>query len=133
MKLIVALIRPERLEAVQEALDEPGVGLVGVSQAVDPREPCAQAFYRGLPVRLPRPRLRLEVVVVNEALVEWTKNAIARAGAVAHPDATGHGDLFVLPLDEHVRISRAPEDLPAPDEEEAAEPLPPLDLGRLRP
>lgn len=32
MKLIVAFIRPEKREAVQQALDEPGVGLVAVSQ-----------------------------------------------------------------------------------------------------
>ena len=133
MKLIVALIRPERLEAVQQALDEPGVGIVAVSQAVDAREPCAQAFYRGLPVRLPRPRLRLEVVVVNEALVEWAKAAIARAGAVAHPDRTDYGDILVMPLDEHVRVSRAPHGAPAPDEHEPVASEPPLELGRLRP
>ncbi|HUL79436.1 MAG TPA: P-II family nitrogen regulator [Vicinamibacteria bacterium] len=133
MKLIVAMIRPDKLEAVQEALDEPGVGLLAVSQAVDPREPCPRSFYRGLQVRLPRVRLRIEVVVVNEALVEWAKGAIARAGSSNDQDRLGAGDILVMPLDEHVRISRPAWDEAAPDDMEHGGALPPLELGRLRP
>ena len=132
MKLIVAVIRPEKLEAVQQALEEPGVGLVAVSQAVDPREPCPRSFYRGLPVRLPRPRLRIEVVVVNEALVGWTKGAIARAAASDERARLGDGDILVMPLDDHVRISKEACDEPEADDVEAGA-LPPLELGRLRP
>jgi nitrogen regulatory protein P-II 1 len=132
MKLIVAVIRPERLEAVQEALDEPGVGLVAVSQAVDPREPCPQSYYRGLPMRLPRPRLRIEVVVVNEALLGWAKGAIARASTSNERDSNGDGDILVMPLDEHVRISGQASYEPLADDVHAAA-LPPLQLGRLRP
>lgn len=131
MKLIVAVIRPEKLEAVQEALDEPGVGLVAVSQAVDPREPCPRSYYRGLPIRVPRPRLRIEIVVVNEALLGWAKGAIARASTSNERDRVGDGDILVMPLDDHVRISRQARDEPVADGVEAA--APPLQLGRLRP
>jgi nitrogen regulatory protein PII len=133
MKLIVATIRPEKLEAVQEALDEPGVSLLAVSQAVDPREPCQRAFYRGLEVRHPRARLRIEVVVMNEALVEWAISAIARSGSSCDRERRGDGDILVMPLNEHVRISDRAWDEPASDDVESAGALPPLALGRLRP
>jgi nitrogen regulatory protein PII len=132
MKLIVGFIRPEKLEAVQQALDEPGVGLVAVSHALDTREPCATSFYRGLPVRLPRARLRIEVVVVNEVLLGWATRAIARAGSSGERDRLGDGDILVMPLDDHVRISRQARDEETVDDVEADE-LPPLVLGRMRP
>jgi nitrogen regulatory protein PII len=132
MKLIVGFIRPEKLEAVQQALDEPGVGLVAVSQALDTREPCATSFYRGLPVRIPRARLRIEVVVVNEVLLGWATRAIARAGSSSESDRLGDGDILVMPLDDHVRISMQARDEETVDDVEADE-LPPLVLGRMRP
>ena len=133
MKVIVAFVRPEKMEALQEELDEPGVGLVAVSQAVDPREPCARSRYRGLAVRLPRPRLRVEVVVVNEALLGWAVDTIARAAASGDGERLGSGDILVMPLDDHIRIpDRAPLE-PALDDTEPAASRPPFDLGRLRP
>jgi len=132
MKLIIAMIRPEKLAAVQDALDEPGAYLVAVSEAVDLREPCSRGTYRGLPVRLPRPRLRLEVVVVNEAVLEWTVNAIARAGSTSDRERLGDGDILVMPLGEHVRISAKPLEEQPSDDAEYAGTLPPLHLGRYR-
>jgi nitrogen regulatory protein P-II 1 len=133
MKLLVAMIRPERLEAVQETLHEPGVCLLAVSWAADPREPCARERYRGLEVRLPRPRLRIEVVVVNEALVDWAVGAIARAGSSREPVLQGDGDILVIPVDDHVRISAQPREEPASDDMAPAGTSPPFDLRRLRP
>jgi len=107
MKLIVAIIRPEELEQIRAALDEPGVSLVCVNQAqlLDERAPRSTATYRGVEVRAPHPRLRLEVVVVNEALVSWVMDAIARA---ARGGGSGHVNdpkLFVVPLDEPAHTS----------------------------
>jgi nitrogen regulatory protein PII len=133
MKLLVAMIRPEMLEAVQEALDEPGVCLLAVSRAADPREPCARERYRGLEVRLPWPRLRIEVVVVNEALVDWAVNTIARAASSPDAARQGNGDILVMPVDDHVRISARPRKEPASDDVAPARTSPPFDLRRLRP
>lgn len=107
MKLIVAIIRPEELEGIRAALDEPGVSLACISQAqvIDGHAPRSTAIYRGVNVRVPHPRLRLEVVVVNEALVSRVLDAIIRIG---HRDDSGHvGDakVFVMPLDEPGYVS----------------------------
>ncbi len=112
MKLIVASIRPDRLEAVQASLDEPGVSLLSVIQAIDPRAPGQRESYRGLEVRLPQPRLRVEIVVVNEALVERTVDAVARAAAAGpgSRERTSDGDILVVPLERYQPIhDRAPE------------------------
>jgi hypothetical protein len=70
--------------------------------------------------------------VVNEALLGWAKGAIARASSSNERDRLGDGDILVMPLDEHVRISREACDAPVADDVQAAA-LPPLELGRLRP
>jgi len=65
MKLIVAIIRPEELDEIRVALDEPGVSLACISHAhvIDGHAPSSAAIYRGVTVQVPHPRLRLEVVV----------------------------------------------------------------------
>jgi nitrogen regulatory protein P-II 1 len=107
MKLIVAIIRPEELEQIRAALDEPGVSLACISQAqlIDERAPCSTATYRGVEIRVPRPRLRLEVVVANDALVSWTMDAIVRAARGGGSDDVNDPKLFVVPLDEPAHVS----------------------------
>ena len=65
MKLIVAIIRPEELDGIRAALEEPGVSLACISHAhvIDGHAPRSTAIYRGVTVQVPHPRLRLEVVV----------------------------------------------------------------------
>ena len=104
MKLIVGIIRPEKLEAIRLALDEPGVPLASISQVIDGNAPRSTTTYRGVGVGVPQPRLRLEVVVVNEALVQWAIEAIARAGSTVDARCRGDGSVFVMPLDECVPI-----------------------------
>ncbi len=98
MKLIVATIRPERLDAVQEALGEVQVFRLtaGDVQALVPQPDG--------PPRL-EPRVRLEIAV-NEPFVEPTIGALVRG---ARP---GDGHVMVLPLADVVRIrtgERGPE------------------------
>jgi nitrogen regulatory protein P-II 1 len=104
MKLIVAIIRPEKLEAIQGALGEPGVSLMSVTKVADTRMPGLTGTYRGGEVRVPQPRLRLEVVVVNDALVQWVIEAITHAGSTGDSRHLGDGNVFVVPLEECVRI-----------------------------
>jgi nitrogen regulatory protein P-II 2 len=104
MKLIVAIIRPERLEAVQQALNERDVYLMTVSDVRGcGRQRGYTEVYRSAEyqVRL-LPKLKLEIAV-NEAFVEATVEAIVHA-ARSEGGQIGDGKIFVLPLDDCVRI-----------------------------
>jgi len=106
MKMIIGIIRPERLEAVEEALrailDEGDHYRLTVDTVEGHgRQEGEVEIFRGQKVRSTRvPKTRL-TVCVNDAYVEKTVEAIvqgARSGAV------GDGKVFVVPLEEVIRI-----------------------------
>ena len=102
MKLIVGVVRPERLEAVKEALASVEVFRLTVADVL-----ALERMEPGGELTLAR-RARLEVAVTEE-FVEPTLHAIVRA---ARSDQPGAGDVFVLPLTDVVRIrtgERGPE------------------------
>jgi nitrogen regulatory protein P-II 2 len=102
MKLIVAIIRPERLEAVQEALGEKEVDLMTVSdvRGCGRQRGYTETFRGGrIPVRLVS-KVKLEIAV-NEQFVQPTVDAILEA---ARSDKIGDGKIFVLPLEQCYRI-----------------------------
>ena len=105
MKMIVAIIRPERLEAVQRALNEEDVYLMTVSDVRGcGRQKGGTEIYRGteFQIRL-LPKLKLEIAV-NEAFVEATVEAIVHAARTPETGQIGDGKIFVLSLDDCVRI-----------------------------
>ena len=105
MKMIVAIIRPERLEAVQAALNESDVYLMTVSDVRGcGRQRGYTEVYRGaeIEVRL-LPKVKLEIAV-NEAFVEATVEAIVHAARSGATGQIGDGKIFVLPLEDCVRI-----------------------------
>ena len=102
MKMIVAIIRPEKLEAVQNALSAKDVYLMTVSDVRGcGRQRGFTEQYRGnqVVIRL-LSKVKLEIAV-NDAYVEQTVQAIVGA---AHSGNIGDGKVFVLPLDEAYRI-----------------------------
>jgi nitrogen regulatory protein P-II 1 len=102
MKMIVAIIRPEKLEDVQAELAKFEVYLMTVSDVRGcGRQRGFKEQYRGSEgvVRL-LPKVKLEIAV-NDAFVQPTVNAIAKA---AHSGNVGDGKIFVLPLDDVLRI-----------------------------
>lgn len=126
MKLIVGIIRPERLEAVQRELaeakvfrltlsDVQGVALgaaagqgAGGSLAADAYAAGGSSEVASQPAVTRKVRLE---IAVNEEFVEPTVRAIARAARLDGGSA-GDGKVLVLPLDEAVRIrtgERGPE------------------------
>ncbi|HKB40137.1 MAG TPA: P-II family nitrogen regulator [Gemmataceae bacterium] len=108
MKLIIAIIRPEQLETVRAALHEPEACLLCASEVMgDGREPGFIEIYRGREVRVPRPKLRLEIAV-SDALVQGTVEAISRAASTGVPGHRGHGNVFVMQLDGCIRIPGGP-------------------------
>src|SRR5207244_7716773 len=105
MKMIVAIIRPERLEAVQAALNERDVYLMTVSDVRGcGRQRGYTEVYRGteFQIRL-LPKLKLEIAV-NDAFVEAAVEAIVHAARTPETGQVGDGKIFVLPLEDCVRI-----------------------------
>ena len=105
MKMIVAIIRPEKLEAVQQALHERNVYLMTVTDVRGcGRQRGFTEVYRGteFPVKL-LPKLKLEIAV-NDAFVEATVEAIVHTARVGQTGTIGDGKIFVLPLEDCIRI-----------------------------
>jgi nitrogen regulatory protein P-II 2 len=103
MKLIIAVISPDRLDAVREALPEPDAYIYYVNLVGDVREPI-QTSYRGGSYSEPRPRLRVEVIVVNEMLLDEVVGAVIDAASPENEGHVSNGNIFVLPLEEWIRI-----------------------------
>jgi nitrogen regulatory protein P-II 1 len=105
MKMIVAIIRPEQLEAVQKALNSRDVYLMTVSDVRGcGRQRGYTEVYRGseFVVRL-LPKIKLEIAV-NDAFVEAAVEAIVHSARSGETGQIGDGKIFVLPLDDCVRI-----------------------------
>jgi len=102
MKLIIAIIKPERLEAVRDALYKADVNLMTVTEVLGHgRQMGVTEVYRGVKEmgNLLR-KIRLEIAV-NENFVEPTINAIIKGGQTGE---VGDGKIFVLNLAECIRI-----------------------------
>lgn len=105
MKLIVALIRPEKLTAVREALAKAEVRIMTVT---DVRGCGVQGgrteVYRGQEVEIDLlPKVKIEIAV-NEVYVDPTIDAIVQSARTEATGAIGDGKIFVLPLDNCIRI-----------------------------
>jgi nitrogen regulatory protein P-II 2 len=105
VKLIVAIIRPEKLEDVQRALSEQDVYLMTITDV----RGCGQQkgyteVYRGTEVQIRLlPKVKLEIAV-NEAFVEPAMEAIIHAARTGETGNIGDGKIFVLSLEDAVRI-----------------------------
>jgi len=111
MRLIVAIIRPERLGAVLESLYRAEVrGLTVTRVQGHGGETEHVENYRGTTVKVDlQPKVRLEIGV-SDPFVEPTIQAIlesARTGEV------GDGKIFVLPVERVVRIRTGEENVAA--------------------
>ncbi|MFN8622545.1 MAG: P-II family nitrogen regulator [Chloroflexota bacterium] len=103
MKLIVAIIQPDKLDEVHQALIAAEIFRITVSRVTGHGQQEDPELYRGEEV-VPGliPKVRLEIVV-NEAFVEPTVNAIL--SAAKHGDGViGDGKIFIMPLEEVIRI-----------------------------
>ena len=108
MKLIVAIIRPDKLGEVLEALfraDVRGLTVAGVQGHGGEMEKVET--YRGVTVKMElHDKVRVEIGV-SEAFVERTVRAIlssARTGEV------GDGKVFILPVEKVYRIRTGEQD-----------------------
>lgn len=105
MKLIIAIIQPNKLEEVKAALTEVEVFRLTVMDCQGfGRQKGQTEVYRGheFTVNLLR-KVQLQIAV-NDEFVEPTVNAILKAGRTGEQGSIGDGKIFVLPMDDCVRI-----------------------------
>jgi len=102
MKKVEAIIKPFKLDDAKQALGEIGVQGLSVSEVKGfGRQKGHSELYRGAEYVVDfLPKIKLEVVVPDEA-VEKVTVALTRA---ARTGKIGDGKIFVLPVEESVRI-----------------------------
>ena len=102
MKLIIAIIKPFKLEEVKEALSSIGIEGMTVTEVKGfGRQKGHTEIYRGSEYTVDfLPKVKLEIAIGDE-LVGKTVDAITKA---AKTGKIGDGKIFVLPVEEVVRI-----------------------------
>jgi len=102
MKLIVAIIKPFKLEDVKEALSAAGIEGMTVTEVKGfGRQKGHTEIYRGSEYTVDfLPKVKVEVAVADEVAGKAI-DAIAKA---AKTGKIGDGKIFVVPLEEVVRI-----------------------------
>jgi nitrogen regulatory protein P-II 1 len=108
MKLVVAIIRPEKLNEVLEALYRAEVRGLTISRVRGHGgETEAVETYRGMTVKVElHDKVRIEIGV-SDPFVQPTVKAILSAGATGE---VGDGKVFVLPVEKVYRIRTGEED-----------------------
>jgi len=105
MKLIMAIIQPSRLEAVKTALTEVEVFRLTVVDCQGfGRQKGQTELYRGHEFKINLLRKVQLQIAVNEEFVEPAISAILKAGRSSEKGEIGDGKIFVLPLDDCIRI-----------------------------
>jgi len=102
MKKVEAIIRPEQLQSVQDALDELGVSGLTVSEVMGcGRQKGYTEQYRGSRANISLlPKLKVESVVAS-TLTDRVVDAIVGA---AYTGETGDGRVFVYDVEQAIRI-----------------------------
>ena len=102
MKLVKAIIKPFKLDEVRDALNEAGVQGITVSEVKGyGRQKGHTELYRGAEYVVDLlPKVKLELVVEDDR-VAGVVDAIARTASTGR---IGDGKIFVLPVEEAIRI-----------------------------
>ncbi|MCS6243299.1 MAG: P-II family nitrogen regulator [Opitutus sp.] len=102
MKLIISIIKPFKLEEVKEALSSIGIEGMTVTEVKGfGRQKGHTEIYRGSEYTVDfLPKVKIEIVVTDD-MVTKTIEAVVKA---AKTGKIGDGKVFVLPIEEAVRI-----------------------------
>jgi nitrogen regulatory protein P-II 2 len=102
MKLIVAYVRPEKLNAVKQELYKADIPKISVTNALGHgQQEGFSETYRGVEIEVSLlKKVRIEIAV-NEKFVQATIDAIVEG---AKTGEIGDGKIFVVPLEDCVRI-----------------------------
>ena len=105
MKLIIAIIQPSKLEDVKAALSEVEVLRLTIMDCQGfGRQKGQTEVYRGNEISVNLLRKVQLMIAVNDDFVEPTINAIIKGGRTGPTGEIGDGKIFVLPLDDCIRI-----------------------------
>ena len=102
MKLVTAIIKPFKLDEVREALSAIGVQGITVTEVKGfGRQKGHTELYRGAEYVVDfLPKVKLEIIAADEKVADVV-NAIEKA---AKTGRIGDGKIFVLPIEEVIRI-----------------------------
>jgi nitrogen regulatory protein P-II 2 len=102
MKMVMAIIKPFKLEEVRQALDDIGIEGLTVSEVKGyGRQKGHTEIYRGAEYDVNFvPKLKIEVAVPTEAV----DKVIEAISSTAKTGQIGDGKIFVTPIDRTVRI-----------------------------
>ena len=111
MKMIVAVIKPSRLDAVLDAVTEAGVSGLTVTEVRGyGRQKGKTEVYRGAEYEVKLlPKVRLEIAITDD-MVGRIVEALGRA---ANTGKIGDGKIFVTDLDTAIRIRTGDRDAAA--------------------
>jgi len=101
--MITAIIQPDKLDSVREALIDAGITRITVTRVSGHGRHQQQELYRGQAV-VPNliPKVRLDIAC-NDEFVKIACDAILRV-ARHGGGKIGDGKIFIMPLEECVRI-----------------------------
>jgi len=102
MKLVIAIIKPFKLEEVRDALTAIGVHGMTVTEVKGyGRQKGHMEIYRGAEYAVNfLPKVRLEVAVPSDL----AQKAVEAIGAAAKTGQIGDGKIFVAPIEQAFRI-----------------------------
>jgi nitrogen regulatory protein P-II 2 len=102
MKLVIAIIKPFKLEEVRDALTAIGVHGMTVTEVKGyGRQKGHMEIYRGAEYAVNfLPKVRLEIAVASDL----AQKAVEAIGAAAKTGQIGDGKIFVAPIEQAVRI-----------------------------
>ena len=109
MKMIVAIIRPEKLECVKKALEERGVTGMTVTEVKGRGEQKGiRLQFRGREVEVDLLQKTKVEVVVSDDKVEEVVEAIVNS---ARTGKFGDGRIFIVPVEKSVKIRTGEEEV----------------------
>ncbi len=102
MKMIVAIIKPVKLKEVRDALEEIGIKGMTISDVKGyGRQKGHTVVYRGAEYEVHFiPKIRIETVVDSDR----TDEILGKIRQVANTGKIGDGKIFVIPIEEAVRV-----------------------------
>lgn len=102
MKLIIAIIKPFKLEEVKEGLTEVGIEGMTVTEVKGfGRQKGHTEMYRGSEYTVDfLPKVRIEIVAPDDIADKVVKAVVAKAKT----GKIGDGKVFVLPVEQAIRI-----------------------------
>ena len=102
MKKIEAIIKPFKLDEVKTALDEIGVTGITISEVKGcGRQKGIKEVYRGAEYHIPfLHKIKLELVVTDDQL----EQAVSVIQKNAQTEEIGDGKIFIMPVEEAIRI-----------------------------